>query len=228
MGFSSSATYKKFLQEKGLVDFPFDFWIANDKKWILQRFERFNIVGEEFCMIQRIGVDEDVSKRRKVIEDCATVLDSHCSPPNMLHIMFDSTNEDVHTGQSLGVLVEEGPVPENDHRSEILLEEIFLKYQQGAEKLHRDLAAISLGKNLWHLKTWGANNVAIVKIHCGECVKDFGGTSDAHIIKSLVTSSQISKNTICTLFNTFVIFVDAKVSLTRNTLSLWLCGERLS
>jgi hypothetical protein len=33
------------------------------------------------------------------------------------------------------------------------LEEIFLKYQQGAEKLRRDLVAISLGENLWNLKT---------------------------------------------------------------------------
>jgi hypothetical protein len=174
------ATFRIFLQEEGLVDFQFDFWIIDDKKWMLQRFERFNIVGEEVCVIQQTSVDEDVSEKRKVIEDHAIVLDSHCSPPDGLDIMFDNTNKDIYIGQSSGVLVEEGLVYENNHLFEILLKEIFLKYQQGVEKLRRDLATILLGDNLWHLKTWDANNVAIVKIHCGECVKDFGGTNNDH------------------------------------------------
>jgi hypothetical protein len=82
---------------------------------MLQRFERFNIVGDEVCMIWQTSVDEDVSKRRKVTEDRVAVLDFHCSPSNGLDIMFDNTNKDVHTGQSLGVLVVEGPVLENNH-----------------------------------------------------------------------------------------------------------------
>jgi hypothetical protein len=60
-------------------------------------------------------VDEDVSKRRKVTKNQAAVLDSHCSPLDELDIMFDNTNKDVHTRQSLGVLVEEGHVPKNNH-----------------------------------------------------------------------------------------------------------------
>jgi hypothetical protein len=82
---------------------------------MLQRFERFNIVGEEICVIRQTSVDEDVSKRKKVIEDCVAVPNFHCSPSNGLDIMFDNTNKDVHTGQSLGVLVVEGPVLENNH-----------------------------------------------------------------------------------------------------------------
>jgi hypothetical protein len=93
-----------------------------------------------------------------------------------------------------------------------LLEEIFLKYQQGVEKLHKDFAAISLGDNLWHLKTRDANNVAIVKVHC-ECVKDFGAPAATTVIKLLVTSLQILENTIYTLFSPFIIFVNARVSL---------------
>jgi hypothetical protein len=130
------------------VDFPFDFWIADDKKRMLQRFERFNIVGDEVCMIWQTSVDEDVSKRRKVTEDRVAVLDSHYSPPDKLDIMFDNINEDIHTRQSSGVLVEEGPIAKNNHQLNFLPEEIFLKYQQGAEKLHRDFPAISLGDNL--------------------------------------------------------------------------------
>jgi hypothetical protein len=56
-----------------------------------------------------------VSKKRKVIEDCIAILDSHCSPPDGLGIMFDNPNEDIHTRQSSGVLVEEGLVSASNH-----------------------------------------------------------------------------------------------------------------
>jgi hypothetical protein len=36
------ATFRTFLEGEGLVDFPFDFWIPNDKKRCLHKFERFN------------------------------------------------------------------------------------------------------------------------------------------------------------------------------------------
>jgi hypothetical protein len=64
---------------------------------MLQRFERFNIVGEEVCVIRQTSVDDDVSKRRKVTEDHVAILDSHCLPPDRLHIMFDNTNKDAYT-----------------------------------------------------------------------------------------------------------------------------------
>jgi hypothetical protein len=48
-----------------------------------------------------------------------------------------------------------------------------------------------LDDNLWYLKSWDENDVAIVKIHCGECVKDFGGIAgdyNSHAINNLFTN----------------------------------------
>ena len=45
------------------------------------------------------------------------------------------------------------------------------------ERLWRELIQISLDDNLWHQKSWDENDVTIVKIHCGKCVKDFGSTA---------------------------------------------------
>jgi hypothetical protein len=47
------------------VDFAFNFQIAGDKKRMLSRFERFNIVGKEVIIIPRI--DADSSKKQRLV-----------------------------------------------------------------------------------------------------------------------------------------------------------------
>jgi hypothetical protein len=58
------------------VDFAFNFQIAGDKKRMLSRFERFNIVGKEVIIIPRI--DADSSKKQRLVDGRAVVLDSEC------------------------------------------------------------------------------------------------------------------------------------------------------
>jgi hypothetical protein len=47
------ATFRTFLENEGLVDFAFDFWIPNNKKRLLQRFKRFNVVGKRSSSSKR-------------------------------------------------------------------------------------------------------------------------------------------------------------------------------
>jgi hypothetical protein len=70
------ATFRAFLEDESLVDFAFEFWIAGDKKRMLPRFERFNVVGKEVIVISKVGVVADCSTKRKVANGCDVVLDS--------------------------------------------------------------------------------------------------------------------------------------------------------
>jgi hypothetical protein len=70
------ATLRAILEDKDLVDFAFDFWIAGDKKRMLPRFERFNVVGEEVIVIPKGGAVVDCSKKWRVANGCDVVLDS--------------------------------------------------------------------------------------------------------------------------------------------------------
>jgi hypothetical protein len=72
------ANFRAFLEGEGLVEFPFDSWISSDKKRMLPRFERFNVVGEEVIVICKIEVESDCTKRRKVGNDRTVLSDSEC------------------------------------------------------------------------------------------------------------------------------------------------------
>jgi hypothetical protein len=64
------------LEDESLVDFAFEFWIAGDKKRMLPRFERFNIIGEEVIVIPKVGAVANCSKKQRVADGCNVVLDS--------------------------------------------------------------------------------------------------------------------------------------------------------
>lgn len=49
------------------------------------------------------------------------------------------------------------------------------KYLEHADKLKRHLATILLDDHLWYLKSWDVKDKVVIKIHFGECTKDFGG-----------------------------------------------------
>ena len=59
------ATFRVFFEDEGLVDFAFDFWIQDDKKHLLERFEKFNIVGEEVFIIHRRDFNPKLAKKRR-------------------------------------------------------------------------------------------------------------------------------------------------------------------
>jgi hypothetical protein len=46
--------------------------------------------------------------------------------------------------------------------------------------LKTELAALNCGDNLWYVRSWNEDGVAVVKLYCGECKKDFGGQTRDH------------------------------------------------
>jgi hypothetical protein len=178
------ATFRAFLEDEGLLDFPFDFWICEDKKRMLPRFERFNAVGEEIIVICKVGVHPDVSKRRKISVDHGVDQNSEFGAEDVEEIPGsndgDGDAELLQPGSSSRVGDEEETPPKTHLESQIVPKEIIQKYLQTEEKLRRELATVSLDDNIWYLKSWDANGLGMVKIHCGECVKDFGGNTGEH------------------------------------------------
>jgi hypothetical protein len=80
----------------------------------------------------------------------------------------------------------------NDLKSTLLPKEVLDKYMKATSKLKKELALIDLKDHEWKLKSWDLNGILVVKVYCGECNKDFGGTRGDH-----------SKNTIHNLFANF-------------------------
>jgi hypothetical protein len=58
--------------------------------------------------------------------------------------------------------------------------------------LRKEFKQLDLNNHLWHLKSWDDKDVPVVKLHCGECKKDFEGDSGDH-----------SKCAIHNIFNNF-------------------------
>jgi hypothetical protein len=83
-------------------------------------------------------------------------------------------------------------VNHNDLKSVLLGKEVEAKYVRKGDKLRKELEQLDLNDHLWHLELWDDKDVPVVKLHYGECKKDFGGDSRYH-----------SKCAIHNLFNNF-------------------------
>ena len=69
----------------------------------------------------------------------------------------------------------------NDLKLTLLPKEVLDKYLTTVLKLRRKLALIDFEDHSWHLKSWNLNDVAVMKLFCGECNKDFGGNNGDHL-----------------------------------------------
>jgi hypothetical protein len=61
--------------------------------------------------------------------------------------------------------------------------------------LKKELQNLDLDDILWNLRSWDENGVAVVKLHCGECKKAFGGHSGDHsklAIHNLMNNFKVS------------------------------------
>jgi hypothetical protein len=90
------------------------------------------------------------------------------------------------------VSTEDSDIPEFDLKSVLVPKEAMEKYKSGHACLKRELQLISLDDHIWSLKSFDVNSVGVVKLHCGECMKDIGGSSGDH-----------NKSTIHNLFANF-------------------------
>jgi len=84
------------------------------------------------------------------------------------------------TKVGLGFSPEELPDDDSLLQSKLLPTEIMKNYRAGATKLTRELQSIDFADHLWKLKTYDQHGMVVVKIFCGECNKDCGGSSGEH------------------------------------------------
>ena len=68
----------------------------------------------------------------------------------------------------------------NNLKLTLLPKEVLNKYLIAILKLKKELALIDLEDHSWHLKSWDLNDVAVMKLFCRECNKDFGGSNGDH------------------------------------------------
>jgi hypothetical protein len=93
---------------------------------------------------------------------------------------------------------------ENVLSSTLVSKEVMDKYQQLEQKLKKELALISLEDHVWYLKLRDVSGVGVVKIHCAECIKDFGGkVLETILSRPSTTSSQTSRKVTLCLICTF-------------------------
>jgi hypothetical protein len=65
------ASFRVFLEEEGLIlEFSFDFWMIEDKKRMLQKFEKWNSIAAQVHAIPKVGLDDPVAKRRRIDKCC--------------------------------------------------------------------------------------------------------------------------------------------------------------
>ena len=89
------ATFRRFLEGKGLVDFEFDLRIIGDKKCMLPRFEKFNTVEDKVFVIPKVNAGIEVGKKQKVagVDEHNIVLDSEGNTSNFLEIDAANNND---------------------------------------------------------------------------------------------------------------------------------------
>ena len=58
--------------------------------------------------------------------------------------------------------------------------DVMEKYNATVVKLRKELESMDFADHLWNLKSYDLIGVPVVKILCGECQKEFGGTAGDH------------------------------------------------
>jgi hypothetical protein len=64
------ASFRVFLEEEGLIEFSFDFWMIEDKKRMLQKSEKWNSIAAQVHVIPKVGLGDPAAKRRRIDECC--------------------------------------------------------------------------------------------------------------------------------------------------------------
>jgi hypothetical protein len=176
------ASFRLFLEGEGLINYPFYLWVLEDKKCMIQRFERWNRVTPEMFVIPREESASGRNKCQRIDEDSAIVFDS-CNgfpEPTEFPSCDQEEGEPTMAMVSTGVTADELPLEEVCLKRLLLKEELWKKYENHEKKLRKGLIRLTLDDQVWFLKSWDSARVAVVKIHCEECDKDFGGNGGDH------------------------------------------------
>ena len=160
------ATFRIFLENEGLIDFVFDLWIHDNKKWLQQRFKRFNVVKKEVFVIRRAEFDLPSIRKRKFTSTHMDFLNISYPSPDDLDTTANS--EDIF-------LFPPSLSSKSPMRKELWLLTLFnlricQKKSYSSISNQRQSCSESWLLFCW-ITTYGTSNL---KIHCKECMKNFG------------------------------------------------------
>ena len=155
-----------FLKDGNLLDWPFNFWKADDNCCMNAKLEKFNNIGSKVSVIlisstkprnkKQLWVDIPCSEEGSVVQssdsdETATPSDDADDgailppPPGSTHICPVS-----------------GDVIQLDFQSTLLEPQILDKYLDKAEKFRKKMALICLEDHVWTLRSHDINGLAIV------------------------------------------------------------------
>ena len=107
----------------------------------------------------------------------SVVVDAECEDLDLLEAEEGDAMPPTRSSHCSGVVdVEEEEVL----KSVLVPKEVIKKYQHQEQRLKKELEHIALEDHIWYLKSWDINRIGVVKIHCGKCYKDFGGSTRDH------------------------------------------------
>jgi hypothetical protein len=194
----SYSDFRGRLELAKCVEWSFDFWDVEDRCRIKSRMEDVDTIGTSVYVIRRDeGEEHDRAKRRRV-EATGTSEDGLLFgvPDDMPQFPdndpLDSV-EPIASSRVSGTDVDD--FAQHDMQSLLLSKEFQEKYLRSAAKLKKELHAMDLDDTLWNLRSWDENGVPVVKLHCGECKKGFGGQSGDHskaAIHNLLNNFKVS------------------------------------
>jgi hypothetical protein len=171
---------REFLLRIAIVPWPFNFWDVDSTCRIPLKLEPFNVVGDEVYVVRESEFELRDTKRRRLEAIGETEVLEDTLQPDAEILDVPAISGDPQPPQGSRVSDSGSDICENDLKSIILPAEVKAKYLQAAKKLKKELESISLEDHNWHLKSWDSNGVAVVKLWCGECSKEFGGASGDH------------------------------------------------
>jgi len=168
------------LEKNEILEWPFEFWDAEDKRRIRKKLERLNNICPEVYAIRLDGGDNDFNKRRRLPDGCFVPTSVECSPVTEVEVeSLDPAVQFVGSSRVSG-LEDSSEVEEIPLKSTLLPNEVMDQYLERAKKLRAELKRVALSDHDWWLKSFDLNGSGVVKLWCGECKKDCGGGSNNH------------------------------------------------
>ena len=188
---STLEALRETLENKKKLDWPFEFWCAEDKRRVRKKLERLNSIPIEVHVIRLLEGDRDSSKRRRLGHGSAFASTRTEVLTNVEEVQVAAAEPSIEvavvepsiqvfsssrvSGSGGSTEIEDIPF-----KSVLLPNVVMDKYLERAKKLRAELKKVAMSDHEWWLKTFDLNGSGVVKLWCGECKKDCGGGSTDH------------------------------------------------
>ena len=170
-GASTLQALRVALETNDALEWPFDFWDAEDKRRVRKKLESLNGFSKEVHVIKVAEGDLPGNKRRR-LEDglfTATTVDSALALENeggAGGVGMDPPLLPVGSSRVIGS-ADAAEVDHNPMKSTLLPFEVMDRYLERSKKLRAELKKVAMSDHEWWLKTFDLNGNRVVKLWCG-------------------------------------------------------------